>query len=124
MTTPARDLKFSPDEVQRSCMVMVALTQKSFLPQHAWFSRGRSHIREMTLLQELNFAFGVTKDELTDVKLVIVCDNVITLAVALHCCFASYYIYNISYPSGTHFCGLCLTRSGACTHAIVHLCEF
>ena len=47
-------------------------------------------------------AFGLTKDELTDVKLVIESDNVISMpymAIALHCCFASYYIYNISYPS-------------------------
>ena len=40
-------------------------------------------------------AFGVTIDALTDVKLVIEKENVLSMpsvVVALHCCFACYYI--------------------------------
>lgn len=46
-------------------------------------------------------AFGVNKDELVEFKLVIERENIIampSLDVAVHCCFASYYIYNVSYP--------------------------
>lgn len=47
-------------------------------------------------------AFGISFDQLTDFKVVIEKENVLpmpSVAVALHCCFASYYLYNISYPS-------------------------
>ncbi len=46
-------------------------------------------------------AFGTSFDELSDFKIVIEKENVITmpcLDTAIHCCFAAYYIYNISYP--------------------------
>ncbi len=46
-------------------------------------------------------AFGRNKDELVEFKLVIERENILampSLNVAVHCCFASYYIYNISYP--------------------------
>ena len=46
--------------------------------------------------------FGVNMDSLTDFKLVIERDTIMSvspLSTALHCCFASYYIYNIVYPS-------------------------
>ena len=46
--------------------------------------------------------FGRTMNEITDVKVVIESINILrmnSLSVAMHCCFASYYIYNISYPS-------------------------
>ena len=47
-------------------------------------------------------AFGLTVDELTSVKLVIERENVLSMpsiAVTLHCCFACYYLYNISFPA-------------------------
>ena len=37
MTTRARDFKFAGTPVQRLQLAMVALTQKSFLAQYAWF---------------------------------------------------------------------------------------
>lgn len=46
-------------------------------------------------------AFGRTREELSDFKVVIEGENILpmhSLRVALHCCFAAYYIYNISYP--------------------------
>ena len=42
MTTRAR---FAGTPVQRLQLAMVALTQKSFSAQYAWFSRGGSHIQ-------------------------------------------------------------------------------
>ena len=59
-------------------------------------------------LSEVNYsvpyiaAFGLTVDKLTSVKLVIERENVLSMpsiAVALHCCFASHYLYNISFPA-------------------------
>ena len=47
-------------------------------------------------------AFGLSVDALTDFKLVIEKENILSvpsLALALHCCFAAYYLYNISFPS-------------------------
>ena len=44
MTTRARDFKFAGTPVQRLQLAMVALTQKSFSAQYAWFSLGGSHI--------------------------------------------------------------------------------
>ena len=44
MTTRARDFKFAGTPVQRLQLAMVALAQKSFSAQYAWFSRGGSHI--------------------------------------------------------------------------------
>ena len=44
MTTRARDFKFAGTPVQKLQLAMVALTQKSFSAQYAWFSRGGSHI--------------------------------------------------------------------------------
>ena len=44
MTTRAKDFKFAGTSVQRLQLAMVALTQKSFSAQYAWFSRGGSHI--------------------------------------------------------------------------------
>ena len=46
MTTQARDFKFAGTPIQRLQLAMVALTQKSFSAQYAWFSRGGSHIRD------------------------------------------------------------------------------
>ena len=48
MTTRARDFKFAGTPVQRLQLAMVALTQKSFSAQYAWFSRGGSHISKNT----------------------------------------------------------------------------
>ena len=49
MTTRARDFKFAGTPVQRLQLAMVALTQKSFSAQYAWFSRGGSHMSPDTL---------------------------------------------------------------------------
>jgi hypothetical protein len=54
-------------------------------------------------------AFGVDTDSLTDIKVIIEKNNVIempSLATAIHCCFTSYFIFNISYP--LHFTPLLL----------------
>ena len=50
MTTRARDFKFAGIPAQRLQLAMVALTQKSFSAQYAWFSRGGSHIMIISLL--------------------------------------------------------------------------
>ena len=45
--------------------------------------------------------FGATRDTLSDVKVVIEKDNVLSmpsLSKAIHFCFASYYVFNISFP--------------------------
>ena len=45
--------------------------------------------------------FGATHDTLSDVKVVIEKDNVLSmpsLSKAIHFCFASYYVFNISFP--------------------------
>ena len=45
-------------------------------------------------------AFGETRDSLSDIKISIE-DNVLVvpcMEIAIHVCFASYYIFNISYP--------------------------
>lgn len=45
--------------------------------------------------------FGLTFDGLTDFKVVIENENVLTmpsLEIAVKCCFAAYFVYNISYP--------------------------
>ena len=44
VTTRARDFTFAGTPVQRLQLAMVALTQKLFSAQYAWFSRGGSHI--------------------------------------------------------------------------------
>ena len=47
-------------------------------------------------------AFGRSLNEVTDIKLVIESINIIpisSVSLALHYCFASYYIYSISYPT-------------------------
>ena len=44
MTTRARDFKFAGTPAQRLQLAIVALTQKSFSAQYAWFSRGGSHM--------------------------------------------------------------------------------
>ena len=44
----------------------------------------------------------MNSDALSDFKLVIERENIISissLSYALHCCFACYYIYNISFPA-------------------------
>ena len=54
-------------------------------------------------------AYGQCFDELSDFAVVTEKDTVLkmpTLETALHCCFATYYIYNISYPA--HFAPLFL----------------
>jgi len=46
--------------------------------------------------------FGINMDSLTDFKVVIEGENILpmpSLSCALHCCFAAYYIYNITFPS-------------------------
>ena len=48
MTTRARDFKFAGTLVQRLQLAIVALTQKSFSAQYAWFSRGGSHTIPVT----------------------------------------------------------------------------
>ena len=60
MTTRARDFKFAGTPVQRLQLAMVALTQKSFLAQYAWFSRGGSHITLSLNNQESSNLFSVT----------------------------------------------------------------
>ena len=52
MTTRARDFKFAGTPVQRLQLAMVALTQKSFPVQCAWFSRGGSHMLDGELLDQ------------------------------------------------------------------------
>ena len=54
VTTRARDFKFAGTPVQRLQLAMIALTQKSFSVQYAWFSRGRSHMTKSELRQFLN----------------------------------------------------------------------
>ena len=47
-------------------------------------------------------AFGLTRDSITDIKVVIENNNIIpmpSLSTAIHFCFASYYIFNISFPT-------------------------
>ena len=58
-------------------------------------------LEEVDLAEPYIAAFGVTRDSITDSKLVIEKDNIIkmpSLSIALHCCFASYFLFNISYP--------------------------
>ena len=43
-------------------------------------------------------AFGVSSRELTDFKENVNILSMPSLATALHCCFAAYYMYNIQYP--------------------------
>ena len=48
--------------------------------------------------------FGVTVNHLTDFKVVIEKENIISvpsLSDAMHCCFASYYIYNMSFSANS-----------------------
>ena len=47
-------------------------------------------------------AFGETRDHISDVKVVIERTNVLsmpTVMKALHFCFCSYYVFNISFPT-------------------------
>ena len=53
MTTRARDFKFAGTPVQRLQLAMVALTQKSFSAQYAWFSRGGSQITLYPFITQL-----------------------------------------------------------------------
>ena len=58
-------------------------------------------LQEVDLAEPYIAAFGVTLDSITDTKLVIEKDNILnmpSLSIALHCCFASYFLFNISYP--------------------------
>ncbi|CAI8031482.1 hypothetical protein GBAR_LOCUS17865 [Geodia barretti] len=46
-------------------------------------------------------AFGVTRDNIADVKVIVETDNILpvnTLSTSIHVCFACYYIFNISFP--------------------------
>lgn len=56
---------------------------------------------------------GLTVDTLTDVKLVIEGESILnmpSIATALHCCLASYYIFNMCYP--LHFSPILLFLEG------------
>ena len=47
-------------------------------------------------------AMGLSLEEISDIKVVIEKENVLsmpTMLKALHFCFASYYVFNISFPS-------------------------
>ena len=47
-------------------------------------------------------AFGVTRDNIADFKVVVETDNIFSinsLATSVHVCFACYYIFNISFPT-------------------------
>ena len=50
MTTWARDFKFAGTPARRLQLAMVALTQKSFSAQYAWFSHGGSHMHNFVTL--------------------------------------------------------------------------
>ena len=46
-------------------------------------------------------AFGISSPKLMDFKVIVEKLNILpmpSLATALHCCFAAYYIYNIQFP--------------------------
>jgi hypothetical protein len=46
-------------------------------------------------------AFGVTRDNIADVKVIVETDNILpvnTLSTSIHVCFACYYIFNIYFP--------------------------
>ena len=46
-------------------------------------------------------AFGVTRDDIADIKVLVETDNILpvnTLSTSIHVCFACYYIFNISFP--------------------------
>ena len=46
-------------------------------------------------------AFGATSDSISDVKVVIEKQNIMSMpnvTTALHFCFSSYYVFNISFP--------------------------
>ena len=46
-------------------------------------------------------AFGEKSTSITNIKLIIEKDNVLrmpSMKMAVHCCFAVYYIFNMSYP--------------------------
>lgn len=46
-------------------------------------------------------AFGETQDSLTDIKVIMERETIISfssVSEALHYCFAAYYVFNISYP--------------------------
>ena len=58
-------------------------------------------LEEVDLAEPYIAAFGVTLDSITDAKLVIEKDNILntpSLSIAFHCCIASYFLFNISYP--------------------------
>ena len=59
MTTRARDFKFAGTPVQRLQLAMVALTQKSFSAQYAWFSRGGSHIMAGNFREKSTYALRI-----------------------------------------------------------------
>ena len=62
MTTRARDFKFAGTPVQRLQLAMVALTQKSFSAQYAWFSRGGSHIYSIEICMDVHVHCTIRKD--------------------------------------------------------------
>ena len=53
-------------------------------------------------------AFGVTRDDIADIKVLVETDNILpvnTLSISIHVCFACYNIFNISFPP-SHVYGL------------------
>ena len=58
-------------------------------------------------------AFGATKDSPSDIKVVMESENIMpmpSMVDALHYCFASYYIFNISFPPDFHLILLFLEK--------------
>ena len=58
-------------------------------------------------------AFGLTRCSLSDVKVVIEKTNLLqmpSVSTAIHFCFASYYVFNISFPSDFKFILLFLEK--------------
>ena len=58
-------------------------------------------IKEITIDAPIILAFGSTTEDISDFKLIIERNNIITmptLMTAVNCCISAYYIFNISYP--------------------------
>ena len=69
-------------------------------------------------------AFGVTRNSISDVKVIIELQNVIPVTdvcTAVHFCFASYFVFNIVYPPSFKNIFLFLERYVYCLKSCVKL---
>ena len=60
-----------------------------------------SCLADMNIKAPFIAAFGVTRNDISDVKVIVELDNIIPvfdMHTAIHFCFASYYVFNIAYP--------------------------